>query len=221
MANTRGGQAPKRARQASKSKESGSSAPAKRRSHRIAAGTSKRACKPGIKTTITIPNSPSVSSLSFDNSASTQSATKTTANGVFFESIVKSVKITLSRTVLESIFGLKFVDTATHNLSRKVAKDLCLPQFARPQKLETYTWQNKAPPIMFCTPNIDCCTMFLSVFSIPKPTPKKLIMSDLTPEEASSLKIKLPDTASAPAIADTLTELKDDHADIRTHLEHI
>jgi len=46
-------------------------------------------------------------------------------------------------------------------------------------------------------------------------------LSDLTPEEASSLKLKLPDTTSAPAIADTLTELKDDHAEIRTHLEHI
>lgn len=46
-------------------------------------------------------------------------------------------------------------------------------------------------------------------------------LSDLTPEEASSLKIKLPDTGSAPDIADTLTELKDDHAEIHTQLEHI
>jgi len=74
MANTRGGQAPKQARQASKSKESRSSTLAKRRSHRITAGTSKRACKPGIKTTVTIPDSPSVSGQSSDNPASTQSA---------------------------------------------------------------------------------------------------------------------------------------------------
>ncbi|KAJ8423256.1 hypothetical protein Cgig2_001992 [Carnegiea gigantea] len=183
MANTRGGQTPKRARQASKSKELGSSAPAKRRSHCIAAGASKRACKPVTQTTVTIPDSPSISGQSSDNSAFTQSAvapslptqhsspvheqsspptspspppppclpphrllhqfpeTKTTTNGVFFESIVKSVKITFNRTVLESMFGLKFIDTALHNLSRK-----------------------------------------------------------------------LPNTASAPAIADTLTELKDDYA---------
>jgi len=38
--------------------------------------------------------------------------TKTSASGVFFESVVKAVKITLSRPVLESIFGLKFIDTA-------------------------------------------------------------------------------------------------------------
>ncbi|KAJ8425025.1 hypothetical protein Cgig2_007162 [Carnegiea gigantea] len=87
----------------------------------------------------------------------TNSQTKTIANGVFFEIVVKSVKITLSHPVLESIFGLKFVDTAPPNLSRK----------------------------------------------------------------ASSLKIKLPDTTSAPVIANTLTKLKDNHADIRTHLEHI
>jgi len=102
--------------------------------------------------------------------------TKATANGVFFESVVKSVKITLSHLVLESIFGLKFVDIAPLNLSQKVAKDLCLQQFSSPQKLETYTQQNKAPLIMFCTPNLDCCTLFSFVFSIPKPTPKKLIM---------------------------------------------
>ena len=258
MAHTRGGQAPKRAGPTSKSKTSGSSAPAKRRSHRIAAGASKRACKPVIPTTIPIPDSPSAFDYSPGNSASTQFAvapsspaqrssptheqsppsaspsppplpphrlldqfpgdwlpspssqsrfqslraksisvcdkldisffaseqfeffeklvkdkclglldlgnvvyprlvrlfyanlkTKTTANGVFFESVVKSVKITLSRSVLESIFGLKFVDTAPPNLSRKVAKDLCLQQFANPQKLDTYTRQNKAPPIMF------------------------------------------------------------------------
>jgi len=74
MAHTRGGQAPKRARPASKSKESGSSAPTKRRSHRIAAGASKRTCKPVAQTTVTIPDSPSISGQSSGHSASTQSA---------------------------------------------------------------------------------------------------------------------------------------------------
>ncbi|KAJ8421227.1 hypothetical protein Cgig2_034077 [Carnegiea gigantea] len=211
MANTRGGKAPKRPSPASKAKESASFSPPKRRCHRIAAGTSKRACKSATKTTVTILDSPSVSDRSSDNSASTQSAIapssliKITANSVFFESIVKSVKITLSCPILESIFGLKFVDTTPPNLSRKVAKDLCLKQFASPQKLEAYTWENKAPPIMFYSRNLDCWQH----------------LSDLTPDEVSSLKIKLPDTGSAPHIADTLTELKEDHAELRTQLEHI
>ncbi|KAJ8423737.1 hypothetical protein Cgig2_023892 [Carnegiea gigantea] len=107
------------------------------------------------------------------------------ANSVLFESIVKPVKITLRHPIFESIFGLKFVDTAPPNLSRKVVNDLCLKQFANPQKLEAYH------------------------------------LSGLTPDEASFLKIKLPDTGSAPHMAETLTELKEDHAKIRTQLEYI
>lgn len=81
---------------------------------------------------------------------------KTTSSGVFFETVVKSVRIALSRSVLESIFGLKFFDTAPPNLTRKVAKDLCLQQFANPQKLEAYTQQNKAPPyhVLFSEPRL-------------------------------------------------------------------
>ena len=57
---------------------------------------------------------------------------KSSANGVFFESLVKSVKITRSCSTLKSIFGLKFIDIAPPNLTRKMAKDLCLAQFASP-----------------------------------------------------------------------------------------
>ena len=46
-------------------------------------------------------------------------------------------------------------------------------------------------------------------------------LSDLTPEEASSLNLKHPDTASAPDITTTLAKLKEDYADLRTHLEHL
>jgi len=46
-------------------------------------------------------------------------------------------------------------------------------------------------------------------------------LSDLTPDEASSLKIKLPNIGFAPHIADTLTELKEDHAELCTQLEQI
>ncbi|KAJ8448505.1 hypothetical protein Cgig2_012149 [Carnegiea gigantea] len=352
MAHTRGGQAPKRAGQASKSKESGSSAPAKRLSHCIAVDASQRACKPMAQTTVTIPDSPPIFGQSSGNSASTQSAvapsspaqrssptheqsppsassspppplplpphrlldqfpeTKTSANGVFFESIFKTVKITLNRPILESIFGLKFIDTAPYNLSRKVAKDLCLQQFAIPQKLQTYTRQNKAPPyhVLYSEPRLlhyvffrifypkahskeaynevvldaiyrlmngysvnyasmilshmyrvanmsrtpslpygnlltrifthfkvpmdseECLTYHVSVISTHSLKTLKFYktatrgwqhLSDLTPEEASSLKLKHPDTAPAPDITTTLAELKEDYAELRTHLEHL
>jgi len=56
------------------------------------------------------------------------------ANGVCFETLIKSIRITLSQLVLKSIFGLKFINTAPHTLTRKATKDLCLSQFACPQK---------------------------------------------------------------------------------------
>ncbi|KAJ8433129.1 hypothetical protein Cgig2_004867 [Carnegiea gigantea] len=73
--------------------------------------------------------------------------TKSTPKSVFFVSLVKSVTITLSRCVLESIFALKFVDTAPSNLTRKHTKDLCLTEFACPHKIADYKRQNKAPPL--------------------------------------------------------------------------
>ncbi|KAJ8424575.1 hypothetical protein Cgig2_002587 [Carnegiea gigantea] len=154
MANTRGGQAPKRARQASKSKESGSSALAKRRSHRIAAGTSKRACKPVTQTTVIIPDSPSISDQSSDNSASTQSV---------------------------------------------VAPSLPA-QHSSPAHEQSSSLASPSPPP-------------------PPPLPPHRCLDQFP--EASSLELKHPDTASAPTIADTLAELKDDYAELRPHLEHI
>ena len=71
---------------------------------------------------------------------------KSTPDSVSFESIVKNVKITLAPSVLETIFGLKFINNAPSNLTRKLAKESCLSQFACPQKLATYTRLHKAPP---------------------------------------------------------------------------
>jgi len=67
-------------------------------------------------------------------------------------SIVKSIKITLSHSILESIFGLKFINTTPSNLTRKWAKDLYLAQFACPHKLAGYKRQNKAPPYHVMVP---------------------------------------------------------------------
>ncbi|KAJ8437464.1 hypothetical protein Cgig2_012904 [Carnegiea gigantea] len=47
-----------------------------------------------------------------------------TPNGVFLKSIVKNVELTLDRSVLESIFWLKFINTTPSNLTCKHAKDL-------------------------------------------------------------------------------------------------
>ena len=71
---------------------------------------------------------------------------KSSLNDVFFESVVKNVRITLSRLVLETIFGLKFVDNAHSNLTQKLAKESCLSEFACPEKLATYKRPHKAPP---------------------------------------------------------------------------
>jgi len=42
------------------------------------------------------------------------------------DNIVKNVKITLNGSVLETIFGLKFINNAPSNLTRKLAKESCL-----------------------------------------------------------------------------------------------
>lgn len=80
--------------------------------------------------------------------------TKSTPKGMFFMSIVKYVKITLSHFVLKSIFGLKFTNTTPSNLTRKRAKDLSLTQFGYPHKLASYKRQNKAPPYHVLFPEL-------------------------------------------------------------------
>ena len=71
---------------------------------------------------------------------------KSIYDSVYVESSVKGVKIILERSALSLIFGLKFIDTAPLILTRKVAKELRLSQYACPTKLESYTCCSKAPP---------------------------------------------------------------------------
>ncbi|KAJ8434114.1 hypothetical protein Cgig2_024232 [Carnegiea gigantea] len=257
MANTIGGKAPKRIGQASKAKESASSTLTKRRSNRIAAATSKRACKPPIKTTITISDSPSVSGQSFDNSASTQSAiapsslkldaytrqNKATPYHVLFSEprLLHSIFVRIfypkehlkeayNEIVLEAIYRLMnghSIDYATMILSHmyrvtNMSRTPSLPYGNLLTRIFTYF---KVP--MDCE---ECLTHHVSVISAHSLKTLRFYktaargwrhLSDLTPNEASSLKIKLPDNGSAPHIADTLTELNEDHAEIRTQLEHI
>jgi len=88
--------------------------------------------------------------------------------GYFFESYVKQVRITLSRSILETIFGLKFIDNAPSHLTQKLAKEFCLSQFAHPQKLAVY-----APLIMFSSWNLGFyITCLLGSFT-PKTIPRK------------------------------------------------
>jgi len=81
---------------------------------------------------------------------------KSTHDGVILESLMKHVRIALSRSILEIIFELKFINNAPSNLIRKLAKDLCLSQFACPQKLDTYNRLYKAPPyhVLFPKPRL-------------------------------------------------------------------
>jgi len=58
---------------------------------------------------------------------------------------VKAIQITLSHSVLESIFGLKFINIAPTSFTWKKAKDLCLAEFACPNKLAECKCQNNAP----------------------------------------------------------------------------
>ncbi|KAJ8443076.1 hypothetical protein Cgig2_004281 [Carnegiea gigantea] len=57
------------------------------------------------------------------------------ANSVYFVSSMKYVKIALTRSTLETIFGLKFTESTSSTLTRKTAKDLCLTQFANPKRV--------------------------------------------------------------------------------------
>jgi len=78
------------------------------------------------------------------------------ANGVYLASLVKSVPITINRSVLKTVFGLKFKETAPTFLTRKMAKDLCLTHYACPQKLAAYKYQNRTPPyhVLFLEPRL-------------------------------------------------------------------
>ncbi|KAJ8431940.1 hypothetical protein Cgig2_017426 [Carnegiea gigantea] len=121
--------------------------------------------------------------------------TKSSATGVFCVSLVKSIKITATCSILESIFGLKFVDTSPPNLTSKEAKDLCLAQFACPHYIAAYKCQYKAPSYHHVT--------------------------DLTPEEASALKVPLSDHPSSPNLIEALAWLKEDQDELRNQLDHI
>ena len=71
---------------------------------------------------------------------------KSGAHGLCFETLIKSFRITLNPATLESIFGLRYVNTAPSTLTRKVAKDLCLSECACPQKLAHYKPRTNSPP---------------------------------------------------------------------------
>ncbi|KAJ8438356.1 hypothetical protein Cgig2_015283 [Carnegiea gigantea] len=71
---------------------------------------------------------------------------KMDANGMYLASFVKSVPTTINRTVLATMFGLKFTNPAPPSLTHKVAKDICLTHYACPQKLAAYKCQNRTPP---------------------------------------------------------------------------
>jgi len=67
--------------------------------------------------------------------------------GVFFESVVKNVRITFSHSLLETIFCLKFIDNAPLNLTQKLAKELCLSQFACPKKIGYLHARTQSPTV--------------------------------------------------------------------------
>jgi len=71
---------------------------------------------------------------------------KSDACGLCFETLVKSVRITLTPATLESIFGLHYVNNAPSTLTRKTAKDLCLSEFACPHTLAHYKSRTNSPP---------------------------------------------------------------------------
>ena len=82
--------------------------------------------------------------------------TKIGTNGLYLVSLVKSVQITINWSVLETIFGLKFLNSAPPNFTRKTATELCLTHFTCPQKLESYKCQNRTPPyyVLFPEPQL-------------------------------------------------------------------
>ncbi|KAJ8427251.1 hypothetical protein Cgig2_023917 [Carnegiea gigantea] len=78
------------------------------------------------------------------------------ANGVYLVSLVKSVSITINRSILKTVFDLKFNETAPPSFTRKMAKNLYLTHFACPQKLAAYKCQNRTPPyhVLFPEPRL-------------------------------------------------------------------
>ncbi|KAJ8438050.1 hypothetical protein Cgig2_014179 [Carnegiea gigantea] len=226
MATSRGGMGSNNSNRASKGQPLAAPAQPKHWSNRIAIGLAKRLCNHCVKTTMNISDttmtifdttttfqnqsSSSPSSLCFIPSRASDVVypklvrlfyanleTKFTPKGTFFMSIMKSIKITLSHSILESIFGLKFIKTTPSNLTRKRAKDLCLAQFAYPQKLVGYKCQTKAIS-----------------YSVPRTS-----ASNLTPEEGTALKISFPNTLPAPNVATVLAGLQEDNAAIRHQLD--
>ncbi|KAJ8438851.1 hypothetical protein Cgig2_023043 [Carnegiea gigantea] len=204
--------------------------------------------------------------------------TKSTPKGVFFVRNVKTVTITLSRSVLRYIFGLKFINTAPSILTCKCAKVLCLAQFACPHKLADYKHQNKTAPyhVLFPEPrllhyvcvrvfypkghskevsneialeaiyylmtgySVDYVSIILDhMYQVASLVPitsahslKTLYCyktkdggwqhaSDLTPEEATVLKVSLSNTPSTPNVVVVLASLKEDNAALRTQLDQI
>ena len=90
---------------------------------------------------------------------------KSIFDGVSVESSVKGVKITLDRSILSLIFGLKFIDNAPLKPTRKAAKELCLSHYACPTKLESYTRRRNAPPYHVLYPKPDLLHyIFVRVF---------------------------------------------------------
>jgi len=72
---------------------------------------------------------------------------KSGAHGLCFETLVKSVRITLNLVTLESIFGLRYVNTAPSTLTHKATKDLCLSKFCMSSKTRPLQNPNPLPSL--------------------------------------------------------------------------
>jgi len=71
---------------------------------------------------------------------------KSSVHGTFFEMLVELVCITLSRSILESIFGLTFIDTASLTLTSNVVKDFAYLNLLVLISSTCTKKQKKAPP---------------------------------------------------------------------------
>ncbi|KAJ8420285.1 hypothetical protein Cgig2_010321 [Carnegiea gigantea] len=123
----------------------------KRWSSHIATGPTEHPCHRRLKTTVTISDTTTSSSNRSAHTASSKA--KATPNGVFLKSIVENVQITLDRLVLESIFGLQFINAAPFNLTRKLAKDLGWQHASNLTPTEAAALKVILPDTL-CTPNV-------------------------------------------------------------------
>ncbi|KAJ8420626.1 hypothetical protein Cgig2_032404 [Carnegiea gigantea] len=170
MPKTRGGKGSRCPKRVADTPPSTGPAPPKRQSSRITTGLAKRPWRRRLKPTVTISDtttsfgnrsaqipyssaspvssptvpgsSPPATAVEQPEPSSTQLTVQPTR---LLDSVpVKNVQITLGRSVLESIFGPKFINTAPSNLTCKHAKDLCLSQ------------QNETPPyhVLFVEPRL-------------------------------------------------------------------